>query len=145
MHRQPAVWRAGRLARISCWIVVALTAPLGLICAVGGAVGGLPATGAAQAATITALLALLAWRLGLHPEIVSTPDALLIRNPVRSTAVPWADVAECRPGSSGIRIVTRSGHYVTAWAVQKGSIWTRPTRADHVCGELNARQRTRAS
>lgn len=138
MRRQPAIWRARRLARVSSWIVLAVTGPLGLICAVGGVVGGSPAVGAAT--IVIAMLAIAAWRLGLHPAIVSTQDALVIKNPVRSSTIAWSDVTECRPGSSGIHIVTSSGQHVTAWAVQKGSFWTRPTRADHICAELNARR-----
>lgn len=82
------------------------------------------------------------WLLAWRPYICLTSTALVVRNPLRLTVIPLAEVVEPDPG--GIRVARRSGRPIYAWAVQKWnlSLWlNRRARADDVVDAINGRRR----
>jgi hypothetical protein len=135
------VWRPERWGRVGAW---ALGVTGGLLCAVSlvAAVTGAGA-GALLVAVVFGLFPVFAWRWGTHPLLAVSAGGVVVRNPVRTVVVPWADVERCVPSSLGLLIERRSGgRPVVAWAVQKPNLsrWLRrPTRADEVAAALEDR------
>jgi hypothetical protein len=135
------VWRPGRLGRVAAVSVGAsggLLSALSLAAAVTGAgAGGL------LAAVVFGLFPVFAWRWGTHPLLAVSTDGVVVRNPLRTVVVPWADVEQCVPSSLGLLIERRSGgRPVVAWAVPKSNLsrWRgRPTAADEVAAALEER------
>ncbi|MEV0713812.1 PH domain-containing protein [Asanoa sp. NPDC050611] len=77
--------------------------------------------------------------LALRPAVTLTETDVEVRNPLRTQRLPLADVADAKTGYGGLRIETRDGRAVTAWAVQKSNLanWTgRRTRADDVADAI---------
>ena len=84
-------------------------------------------------------VALSAWRFGLYPRVTATNDGLTVRNPLRTTFLPWTEVLHVSPGYSGLEIDRPNGTTVTAWAVQEANIsdWLgRQTRSKAIAAEL---------
>jgi hypothetical protein len=132
------VWRptrSGRVAASSVGAAGGLLSALSLAASVTGA-----GTGGLLAAVVFGLFPVFAWRWGTHPLLAASAEGVLVRNPVRTVVVPWADVERCVPSSLGLLIERRSGgRPVVAWAVQKPnrSRWLgRRTRADDVAEAL---------
>jgi Bacterial PH domain len=136
------VWRPGRWAQVGAWalgLVGVLVSVAGLVSAVGGEVR----TGLVAAA-VFGLFPLFAWRWGTHPRLATSAEGVVVRNPLRTTVVPWADVERCEPSSLGLVIERRAGtgKPVVAWAVQKSNLagWLRRrTRADEVAAAIEER------
>ena len=135
------VWRPGRLGRVaagSVGVTGGLMCALSLVASVTGA-----GPGGLLAAVVFGLFPVFAWRWGTHPLLGASADGLVVRNPVRTVVVPWADVERCVPSSLGLLIERRSGgRPIVAWAVQKPNLsrwFSRRTRADEVAAALEER------
>jgi hypothetical protein len=134
------VWRPARLGRVAAASVAVtggLLCVLSLVAAVTGA-----GWGGLLAAVVFGLFPVVAWRWGTHPLLGAGAGGILVRNPVRTVVVPWAEVERCVPSSLGMVIERRGGRSVVAWAVQKPntSRWLRrETRADEVAAALEER------
>jgi hypothetical protein len=134
------VWRPARLGRVaagSVGVTGGLLCALSLLAAVTGA-----GWGGLLAAVVFGLFPVVAWRWGTHPLLGTSADGVVVRNPVRTMVVPWADVERCVPSSLGLVIERRGGRSIVAWAVQKPntSRWlSRETRADEVAAALEER------
>ncbi len=90
---------------------------------------------------VLALTAGVVWVLkaAFHDSLVeATPGHLIVRNPVHTHEVAWADVRGFR-GGSFLVVELRSGDLVRAWGVQ-GRNWDlikdRSTYADEVADQL---------
>jgi hypothetical protein len=95
-----------------------------------------------------ALLAVVAWRYGLHPLLGVNDNGVLVQNPIRSVFIPWRDVAGCSPSYGGLVIRRRHGWPVVAWAVQKSRLAQRTgyrVRADAVADYIEARAKRMTS
>lgn len=87
---------------------------------------------------LTLLALAYAWRFGLHPRLVATDAGLEVVNPLRRTAIDWADVTVVAPGENGLVIATEDST-TEAWCVQKSNRAAKRgevTRADRVAHEL---------
>ncbi|GAA2718136.1 PH domain-containing protein [Actinocorallia aurantiaca] len=70
----------------------------------------------AIAAAVLLLGCGLAYALGLRPSVAAEETALVVRNPFRTTRLPWRRIKEIRPGRA--LTVAYDGGEVEAWAVQ---------------------------
>ena len=94
---------------------------------------------AALVAALGLCVALMVWRVGIHPSLAATETGLVIRNPLETVRVPWADLVEASAGFDGITISRLSAPPTTIWAVQKSNLSTwrgAPTRADDVAATI---------
>jgi hypothetical protein len=94
------------------------------------------------------LLAVVAWRYGLHPLVGVNAAGVLVRNPIRSIFIPWRDIVGCSASYGGLVIRRRHGWPVVAWAVQKSQLSRRmgyQTRADVVAEYIEARAKRMTS
>ncbi|HEV7708436.1 MAG TPA: PH domain-containing protein [Asanoa sp.] len=87
--------------------------------------------------------------LTLRPAVTLTETDVEVRNPLRTRRVPVAEITDAKTGYGGLRIETRDGRAVTAWAVQKSNLanWRgQHTRADDVAEAIRkaSRRRTKA-
>jgi hypothetical protein len=87
--------------------------------------------------------------LTLRPAVTLTETDVEVRNPLRTLRVPVAEITDAKTGYGGLRIETRDGRAVTAWAVQKSNLanWRgQHTRADDVAEAIReaSRGRTKA-
>jgi len=73
----------------------------------------------AIAAAVLLLGCGLAYALGLRPSVAAEETALVVRNPFRTTRLPWRRIKEIRPGRA--LTVVHDGGEVEAWAVQASS------------------------
>lgn len=73
----------------------------------------------AIAAAVLLLGCGLAYALGLRPSVAAEETALVVRNPFRTTRLPWKRIKEIRPGRT-LTVVydDGGGGEVEAWAVQ---------------------------
>jgi Bacterial PH domain len=136
------VWRPDRWTRVGAW-ALGLVGALLSVAGLGSAVTGDASTGLVAAA-VFGLFPLVAWRWGTHPRLSASGDGIAVRNPLRTTVVPWSDVERCVPGALGLVIERRAGtgKPVVAWAVRKPdlALWLRRrTRADEVAAALEER------
>jgi hypothetical protein len=135
------VWRPERWGQVGAW---ALGVSGGLLCIVS-LVAAVTGSGAdwLLLAVVFGLFPVFAWRWGTHPLLATSADGVVVRNPVRTVVVPWADVERCVPSSLGLLIERRGdGRTVVAWAVQKSNLFRwlgRRTRADDVAAALEER------
>jgi hypothetical protein len=88
--------------------------------------------------------------IAVRPSVTLTDTDVEVRNPLRTRRVPLGEIADAKTGYGGLRIETRDGRAVNAWAVQKSNLasWSgRHTRADDVADAIRkaARGRTRVS
>ncbi|GAA1844969.1 PH domain-containing protein [Asanoa iriomotensis] len=88
--------------------------------------------------------------LALRPAVTLTDTEVEVRNPLRTRRLPLGEVVDAKTGYGGLRIETRDGRAVSAWAVQKSNLasWSgRHTRADEVADAIRkaARRRARVS
>ncbi|GIF65354.1 hypothetical protein Ais01nite_33890 [Asanoa ishikariensis] len=77
----------------------------------------------------------------LRPAVILTGTDVEVRNPLRTRRVPLAEITDAKTGYGGLRIETRDGRAITAWAVQKSNVasWSgRHTRADEVADAIRA-------
>lgn len=84
-----------------------------------------------------------AWRFGFHPRLVAGDD-LVVRNPVRTTRIPWPEVVGAHPGENGLVIERTGGTTVEAWCVQtsrRDQQRGRAGRAEAIGAELRQRSR----
>jgi hypothetical protein len=134
------VWRPNRWARLwagALGLVGVVVCLAGLVIAVGE-----DARTGLVVAAVFGLFPVFAWRWGTHPLLGASDEGIVVRNPVRTTLVPWADVEQCSPSSLGLVIERHSGRPVVAWAVPKPNVarWLRRrTRADEVAAALDER------
>lgn len=87
---------------------------------------------------LTLLALVYAWRFGLHPALVSTRNSVIIKNPLRTTAVEWQDITLITPGENGLLIGTDDDQF-EAWCIQKSNHAAKHgklTRADKITTEL---------
>lgn len=135
------VWRPGRWGRVGAWAVGVAGGLLSVVSLVAAATG--VGAGALVAAVVFGLFPVFAWRWGTHPLLGASAEGVVVRNPVRTVVVPWADVERCVPSSLGLLIERRGGgRPVVAWAVLKSNLsrWLgRRTRADDVAAALEER------
>jgi Bacterial PH domain len=85
--------------------------------------------------------------LTLRPAVTLTETEVEVRNPLRTLRVPIAEITDAKTGYGGVRIETRAGRAVTAWAVQKSNLanWRgQHTRADDVAEAIRKASRGRA-
>ncbi|REF95809.1 PH (Pleckstrin Homology) domain-containing protein [Asanoa ferruginea] len=85
--------------------------------------------------------------LTLRPAVTLTETDVDVRNPLRTLRVPIAEITDAKTGYGGVRIETRAGRAVTAWAVQKSNLanWRgQHTRADDVAEAIRQAARPRA-
>lgn len=73
----------------------------------------------AIAAAVLLLGCGLAYALGLRPRVAAEETALVVRNPFRTTRLPWGRIREIRSGRA--LTVTWDGGEVEAWAVQSSA------------------------
>jgi hypothetical protein len=136
---QDQLWRVAKGQRIGSVVVSVVWVAL----AVGITVGGGVATGVIVILwCVVPLMMLMAWRYSFVPYVAMTPTAAVVRNRVGQTTIPYADIAEIRPGYYGTTIKRRSGGAVVAWAVQKPSwaTWSKKgTRADDLADAIRRR------
>jgi hypothetical protein len=79
------------------------------------------------------------WLGALRPFVRAEDEGLIVRNPISTRHIHYGDIVLCRPGYSGLEIITRNGR-VTAWAVQKSNLasWLHTrTRADEVAAFID--------
>lgn len=105
--RRTTVFRA----RSSIWVL----AIAGIVVGVG-LIASVVASGPGALATSAPLLAVgaLAWWLFWYPSVVIGPDAVELRNPMRTVEVPWAALIHVDT-KYALQLVTPGGSY-TAWA-----------------------------
>lgn len=122
------VWHTALFTRAVCLVLLVATGSGGLLVL---AVAAWPTPNTSRVdgfvfGTFLCLWAVAMWRCGLHARIEATPEGLVVRNPVRTRRVPWAEVVDVQPSYSGLDI-TGSAGTVTAWAVQQANIseWLR--------------------
>ncbi len=132
------LWRPNRLGALAGYLVTIVFAAIGVAVAVRGLVG------VSVLLFITAAVAGLAtWRCASVPFIASSPEGIVVQNPLLRRTIPWQSVRRIQGGYYGLRITTKEGDTVIAWAVQKSNVakWTkRRTRADRVATALLARK-----
>ncbi|MET0491724.1 MAG: PH domain-containing protein [Actinoplanes sp.] len=125
------VWRVSTFGRAGSFVL-----PIGC-----GVFGG-TAAGGFTGVIFPFLVGLMLWWLStIRPALTLTGEEVIVRNPVRTTRVPLADIAEVRPGRRGVTIRTTDDRKVSAWAVQRSNLarWTgRDTRADQVTEAIRA-------
>ena len=125
------VWRVSTVGRVVSFLV-----PVGF-----GVFGG-AAAGGFTGVIFPFLVGLMLWWLStIRPALTLTGEEVIVRNPVRTTRVPLADIADARPGRRGVTIRTCDDREVAAWAVQKSTLarWSgRDTRADQVAEAIRA-------
>jgi hypothetical protein len=144
----PIVWRVGRAGLAASRV----GAVVGVLAVVGAATWGFawPDADRLAAALVAALglcLTLTAWRVGVHPSVAATETGLVIRNPLETVAIPWADLVEASAGFDGITISRLSATPTTIWAVQKSNLSTwrgARTRADAVAATIQVLASARA-
>jgi len=113
-----------------------------LAAAIGFTLGGVATGVIVMVWCVVPVLMLMAWRFSFVPYVAMTPSAVVVRNRVGKTSIPYADIAVVRPGYYGTLIKRRSGGAVVAWAVQKPNWATRTkkrTRADDLADAIRRR------
>lgn len=83
---------------------------------------------------ITPCLAVVVWLLFIRPKLVVGTEELVVRNPIKTTRVPWCRLVACEDTREGLKLLRCSDGPVIAWAVQASSRIRRrgdppPTRA----------------
>jgi hypothetical protein len=147
---QGQLWRVSIALRMTYVLVL-----LGwLALTLGITVAGNKTPGAGSSPTVIlwiacVVIALGVWRYGFVPYIEATGTELVIRNAFTKKQIPWNQIKNIKPGSTGLMIMTKQGAFPrTAWAVGKGlgarSINTR-TRADDVTEALMEHVRSAGS
>ena len=78
-------------------------------------------------------IAYLTWWLAWYPAVVIGDDGVVLRNPVRTTSVPWGALATVDT-KYALTLITPRGKY-TSWAAPApGMFGVHRARADHVQG-----------
>jgi hypothetical protein len=118
-------------------VVLWLALAIGLTIGETGQVGGLILIW-----LVFPILVVGVWRWAFVPFLTLTPDAVFIQNRLTSRSVPYSEISDVRGGYYGLRLRTKSGEVVTAWAVQKSNAASRlhkRTRADEVASAIMER------
>ena len=78
---------------------------------------GFPASGVAGLAVMAAVTVLV-YAVGWRPAVLAGEDAVVVRNPFRTTTIPWGAVTDVDI-TDALRIHTDSG-IIRAWSVDRG-------------------------
>jgi hypothetical protein len=79
------------------------------------------------------------WRLVFGPYVEAGADELIVKNGIKTMAIPWTRIKKITPGWGGLTILQTDGRVKTALGVQKANIapWTnQSTRADDIASTL---------
>ncbi|MEV4533118.1 PH domain-containing protein [Asanoa sp. NPDC049518] len=133
-------WRVSPVGRVSGIVFMAFGLWVMVRAVLAGSRGGYDlgivyGFGFGLAAVLVPLL------FALRPAVTLTGTEVLVRNPLRTRRVPLAEITDAKTGYGGLRIETRDGRAVTAWAVQKSNVasWSgKHTRADDVADTIRA-------
>lgn len=136
----PIVWRVSRAGLVASrvGITVAAIAVLALTTWVLAS-SSADLAGAIAGGSFAAFLAVMLWRTGIHPAVLATEDALVIRNPLGAVSISWPDIVEVSAGFDGVTVMSVSAPPTAAWAVQKTNLSTwrgSRTRADTVAARI---------
>ena len=82
--------------------------------------------------------AIVTARVVLSPCITAWDDGLMVRNPGRTTDIPWSEIVSVRPSTDGLVIERANDAPVVGWAVQQQgfSDERHPTRAMTIAAEI---------
>jgi hypothetical protein len=138
-ERFDRVWRPRGSSLVMGWVLGGVAALLALAGLAALLAGSAEVGSALMVVLVNVLVAVAAWRWGTHPLLGADDVGVTVRNPLRTTVVPWDDVIGCGATGRGVTLLRRSGPPLVAWAVQKPTLaaWAgRRTLADDVVAYL---------
>ena len=134
------VWRPNRLAAPIGYLLAAGFAAFGLVVAIQAQIQGYIETSILLFCAATVAL-LATWRLASAPFVATSADGIVVQNPLLRRTIAWNNIHQIDGGYYRLRIRTRDGETIVAWAIQKSNVarWTHTrTRSDDVATALLA-------
>jgi|SRR5579883_1834990 len=140
-------WRLPSWIRATCWAASGAAAALAAPCAVFVISGAWNPSSGLYGLMLCLGFGVGAYIFGLRPKITLTPNALLVRNPFKTTRIDWHEIASVKPLANGVHIILTNGE-VTAKAVAKSNIAValeRRNRADYFAEQIEQVARGRGA
>jgi hypothetical protein len=111
------------LASVAMWVVVAgILITMAIQGVVDSSLSDAPAT--VVLLLVLGVLALLyGYLMNFHASVATTPDGLVIRNPLqRSFTVAWSDIASMTPRRAGVMVARHSGRSCVIYVLRKSLV-----------------------
>lgn len=119
--RQRVVWRCSPKTLRWAGLGVKTLPAIAIALIVAGLAGGVALDFGLVTGLMLLAIALGLYRFSLYPTVEATRNALVVRNPLTTSAIPWEDITKLSPRYSGISVERKRGYPVTIWCAQKAN------------------------